>query len=348
MLLSSIRQRKHWIIFIIPLILATVLYSIYVISSGFREPENFSIPFLLQTILFFYIYLFSIDKAEQFAETSLKIKAIWGKRLVAFLIALGVSQILTLSLYAMLKQFYISYLGQNDVLNIYHLTSRALSTIFGFSLMYSIYISIKIYNESLEKELKLEQAKHAQLSLRYNQLSSKLDPHFLFNNLNTLHTLLPQNAQQAEKFIVSLSKILRYSLQQGKEELISLEQELKLLQEYIEITKSRFGDALQVRFEIKHDSNWLLFPMTLIHLMENAIKHNEVSEDKPLEVSISEQDKHLYFKNNRNPKIQNSSLGGSLSTLQELYQYKTNSKLKISKSKDDFIVSIPLIKPYKL
>jgi len=344
MLKSLFTQNKRWVIFIIPPILATVLYSIYVISSGFREPENFSIPFLLQSILFFYIYLYSIEKADQFSETTLSINNTWGKRVVGFIIAFLVSQVLTLSLYAMLKQYYISVLGQNDVLNIYHLSSRALSTIFGFSLMYSIFISIKVYSESFEKELKLEQARHAQTSLRYDQLSSKLDPHFLFNNLNTLHTLLPVGANEAEQFIVSLSKILRYSLQSGKEELVSLEYELELLEEYIGVIKKRFGEALNLSFEISENSQWRLFPMTLIHLMENAIKHNEVSEENPLCISISEKGDSLSFTNNLNPKIQSSSLGGSLATLKELYRLKTGSDLTVSNSGRDFRVMIPLIK----
>jgi LytS/YehU family sensor histidine kinase len=97
--------------------------------------------------------------------------------------------------------------------------------------MYSIDISFKIYNEALQKELKLEQARHAQTSMKYDQLSSKLDPHFLFNNLNTLHSLLPENAEKAEEFIVNLSKILRYSLRSGKEELVLIKDELEILRE---------------------------------------------------------------------------------------------------------------------
>lgn len=235
-------------------------------------------------------------------------------------------------------------MGQNDVLNIYHLTSRALSTVFGFLLMYSIYISIKIYHESLENELALEQARHAQTALRYDQLSSKLDPHFLFNNLNTLHTLLPEDARKAENFIVSLSKILRYSLQSGKEELVGLKDELEMLTEYIEVTKSRFGASLIIHFDISKESQWMIFPMTLIHLFENAIKHNEVTEEKPLQISVVEQGGFLYFKNNLNQKLQNPSSGGSLATLRELYRLKTEYDMKISKNEQEFTVSFPLHK----
>lgn len=327
-----------------PPVLATVLYSIYVISSGFKEPENFSALFLLQSILFFYIYLLSIERADRFVDISLSIKSTWLKRVVGFLIAFLISQILTLFLYALLKQYYISFLGQNDVLNIYHLTSRFLLTVFGFSLMYSIYISIKMFNKSLEKELKLEQIRHAQTSLRYDQLSSKLDPHFLFNSLNNLHTLLPEGAHKAEDFIVSLSKILRYSLQAGKEELVLLKDEFEMLKEYVKIIKSRFGESLTISHDISNDLEWMLFPMTLIHLMENAIKHNEVTEDKPLEIIIAEQGGGLSFKNNLNPKVQSPSLSGSLATLEELYRLKADSTMKVSVSEKEFVISFPLIK----
>lgn len=348
MVKPSFTKKKHWVIFVIPPVLATVLYSIYVISSGFREPENFSIPFLLQSILFFYIYLFSIEKADQFSEASLTINSTWGKRMAGFLIAFVISQILTLSLYALLKQYYISFMGQNDVLNIYHLTSRFLSTVFGFSLMYSIYMSIEVYNESLQKELRLEQARHAQTSLRYDQLSSKLDPHFLFNNLNTLHTLLPEDAHNAENFIVSLSKILRYSLQSGKEELVSLTDELALLREYIQITKSRFGESLKVSLDIPNEAEWMVFPMTLIHLMENALKHNEVTEEKPLQIAIIEKEGSLYVKNNCNPKMQDTSMGGSLATLEELYRLKTESAMEVSQNEQEFTVTFPLLSRSKV
>jgi len=307
----------------------------------------FSILFLLQSIFFFYVYLISSQKADHFADAYLKSKSTFIKRLVGFSIAFGISQIVTILLYALLKLYHIYYLGQNDVLNIYHLSSRFLTTVFGFSLMYSIYISIRAYGESLQKELKLEQTRHAQTSLRYDQLSSKLDPHFLFNNLNTLHSLLPDNAQKAESFVVNLSKILRYSLQTGKDELVLLKGELEMLTEYSEIIRSRFGDSLRISFDISDASEWMLYPMTLIHLMENAIKHNEVTEKKPLEIIISEAGSHLTFKNNLNPKIQSPSIGGSLATLRELYRLKTESEIEISESEEEFAITIPLIKKDK-
>jgi sensor histidine kinase YesM len=328
----------------LPLLLGTILYSIYVISSQFMEAERFSIPFLLMNISCFYVYLFASIKSDEIVARIGVIKPLWLKSVLPTALALIVSLLISLILYVLLKQFYISILSQNDTLNLYHLTVQSLSILVGFTLMHSIYYTFKTYRNNLENELKIEQINHAQTALKLEQLSSKLDPHFLFNNLNTLHSILPSTASDAQRFTINLSKILRYSLAVENDELVSVDKEMMYLNEYVSLLKVRFGDVITVHSTIELSNQYSIFPMTLLHLMENAIKHNVISEVQPLKISINFCDGYLDFTNNRYPAERHETIGGSLNTLKELYRLKIGSPIKTQMSELTFTVSIPLIK----
>ncbi len=181
---------------------------------------------------------------------------------------------------------------------------------------------------------------------KFESLKSQIDPHFLFNSLNVLTSLIGENPNQAEKFTTKLSKIYRYVLEQRNKDLIPLSEELKFARTYMELLEMRFEDAVQ--FEIPSTVNneeLKIVPLSLQLLLENAVKHNVVSSLKPLSIKIYEEDGHLIIENNINPKeaIGKSTKVG-LSNIADRYGLITRKKVVIENDNKTFKVRLPLLK----
>lgn len=337
-------KSKNLVFLAVPPILATLLNLIYVISSNFAEPSNFSIPFLIRSIIIFYFYLWATSKVyDRIEHKNSPAKLTLAQHILAFIVTFLVSLAVSLATYAALKQFYISVLDQNDRINIYHISLTSLSTLAGFILIYSVYISNRYYSRSLSLELKEEQLERERLEMKYELLSNKMNPHFLFNNLNTLHSLISEDSPVAEHFLVSLSKIMRYSFKTHDRDFVSLSEELEVLEDYAVIMKNRFDDAMQLSVKNEADDKAAVLPMSLMNLMENAVKHNEISTDKPLNIDVSIDKRNIIFTNNLNPKMVHDSSGSGLKHLKEIYTQKYHREVLIEKTNEEFRVTIPVI-----
>jgi two-component system LytT family sensor kinase len=143
-----------------------------------------------------------------------------------------------------------------------------------------------------------------------NGLKSQVNPHFLFNSLNTLSSLIQEDEDQAETFLNEMSKVYRYMLQNDQEQLVSLDTELKFMTSYLFLLKARYGDGLQVTMDIKEeDMEMLIPPLTLQVLVENAFTQNIVSKSSPLKISIiSEGNVAIVIRYNLQPKAISDSL----------------------------------------
>ena len=180
---------------------------------------------------------------------------------------------------------------------------------------------------------------------KFESLKSQIDPHFLFNSLNVLTSLIGENPHQAEKFTTKLSKVYRYVLEQRNKDLIPLTEEIKFANTYMELLGMRFEDA--VKFEIPStvsNETLKIVPLSLQLLLENAVKHNVVSSSKPLTIRIYEQDNYLIIENNINPKeaIGKSTKVG-LSNIVDRYGLITTKKVIIQNDNKTFKVSLPLL-----
>ena len=180
---------------------------------------------------------------------------------------------------------------------------------------------------------------------KFETLKSQLDPHFLFNSLNVLTSLIGENPKQAEKFTTKLSKVYRYVLEQRNKELIPLEEELRFAKTYMELLQMRFEDAVQFKIPSSTSNSELkIVPLSLQLLLENAVKHNVVSSAKPLEIDIYEEDGFLQIKNTINPKeaIGKSTKVG-LRNIADRYGLITNKRVEIKNNNKTFTVSLPLL-----
>ncbi len=180
---------------------------------------------------------------------------------------------------------------------------------------------------------------------KYETLKSQIDPHFLFNSLNVLTSLIEENPQQAEKFTTKLSKVYRYVLEQKEKTLVPLQEEIDFAEVYMELLKMRFEDSIQ--FEIPNsfsNADFKIAPLSLQILLENAVKHNAISADKPLKVKIVEQNGQLVVTNNFNKKnTLKKGTGIGLHNIIDRYALLTRKQLEILKTEDNFIVKLPLL-----
>lgn len=189
------------------------------------------------------------------------------------------------------------------------------------------------------KELELENSE-AQKKL----LIQQLQPHFLFNSLSVLKSLIKENANQAEDYTLKLSDFLRYSIESHKSELVSLAEELKFVNDYIELQKVRFDYSFTYEVNIP-DNVWSMkVPVFAIQtLVENAFKHNYFTQKRPLTIRIDYLNKKLTIWNNKvSIKVAEKTSTG-LSNLNKRYELITEKQIEINETESSFSVTLPLI-----
>jgi LytS/YehU family sensor histidine kinase len=211
------------------------------------------------------------------------------------------------------------------------------------------------WRESVKNEESLEREK---LALQYEALKNQVNPHFLFNSLNTLTGLIGKDAERAQLFVKQLSDIYRYILEQKDRELVPLETELNFVDNYISLMKIRFGKNLKVEKNIPSGKSYRIIPLSLQMLVENAIKHNIISREKPLNIIMELNKECLQVKNNlqRKSSILHEEVEAwekhGLANLKSRYAYLSKGQLMVNGSVDEpfadeleghFVVLIPLI-----
>ena len=194
-----------------------------------------------------------------------------------------------------------------------------------------------------EAAVQQEKLKREQLALQYETLKSQVNPHFLFNNLNALTSLISSNPDKAIDFVKKLSEVYRYVLDQKDHELVALETELKFLESFIYLQKIRFETNLEVKIDV-NSKNFKVIPLSVQMLVENAIKHNEVSDRNPLSIRIySAGDDYLYVENALHKKAGSEGNGTGIENIKERYEFFTDKKVIISEDGGKFIVGLPLL-----
>lgn len=210
----------------------------------------------------------------------------------------------------------------------------------------SIFVSIAFFRFWRSTIKEAEELKRESITAEFATLKNQINPHFLFNSLNTLTSLIEENPKTATDFVQKLSSVYRYILTQKDKELATLKEELQFVQSYIYLNQIRFGSNLQTHIHI--ESPYLeqkIVTLSLQMLIENCIKHNIVSKDKPLTVYIGVYNGKVFVRNNLQRKqIVTDSNGIGLNNIVHRYSLLTNESVEIMEDEKDFMVSLPLIK----
>lgn len=208
-----------------------------------------------------------------------------------------------------------------------------------------IFYSFFYYRYRQENKVKEQKIIAGTASAKFDALKNQLDPHFLFNSLNVLTSLIEEDPAQAQKFTTSLSKVYRYVLEQKNKDLVTVDEELEFARTYVRLLKMRFEDS--IIFHIPDQSSSpeaKIVPLSLQLLLENAVKHNVVTSNRPLIIKVFEQNGMLWVSNNLQEKqVVNKSSGVGLHNIQQRYQILTDKKVIINKTASEFSVQLPML-----
>ncbi len=266
-----------------------------------------------------------------------------NKRLLSFF-GLGLAGSLTLTVLVVMSfEVFVLHvpLSLDNPLKL-TLTYTSLITLLFHLLNAVVFYMHKYKTKQLEAEELLRMNTQAQLQ----SIKSQINPHFLFNNLNVLSSLVMKNSDEANDFIEAFSKVYHYILRNQDKELIELQKEVDFLQPYMYLLQKRFPAGVELKTEI--DERWkntYVVPVALQMLVENAIKHNVVSQARPLEIKIKANGTAvLEVTNNLQPKVNrepSSNIG--LNNINQRYELITGRKIEVEKNQHEFKVSLPLI-----
>ncbi|WP_353168963.1 2TM domain-containing protein [Flavobacterium sp.] len=219
-----------------------------------------------------------------------------------------------------------------------------------FSLLITIIVSIVFhliyfYKAYQENKLKEQKIIAGTASAQFESLKNQIDPHFLFNSLNVLSSLIEENSIAAQKFTTSLSKVYRYVLEQKDKELVSVTEELTFAKTYMNLLLMRFENSItfEIPENIENDETKVV-PLSLQLLLENCIKHNVVSENKPLHIKISIENDALVVSNNLQKKeVLSGRKGVGLENIVNRYRILTNRKVLVEVNENEFKISLPIL-----
>jgi sensor histidine kinase YesM len=211
----------------------------------------------------------------------------------------------------------------------------------------SIFI-IRLVFQKQSIQLENEKLKSESLQSQFESLKNQMSPHFLFNSLTALKSLIEDSPKLAEQYINHLSQVLRYTLQSHKKQIVTLKEELDFTESYLFLLKMRYDTNFRIETDIqKKYYNHGLPPLTIQTLVENAVKHNEISQEFPLLISIQTNDPgFLTVKNKIQEKLTpENGTGIGLTNLIKLFQILGEKKIQIINNGTEFIVEVPLIEP---
>ena len=334
---------------VIGLIISIVLMGIELV---FRYMGGNSIGFnkkLLIVFGYYCLYSIPISLVNSYFFDYLNTSVAWTKKLKNYRLLIGVVgsvviTIFTVFLVRMVQEILIegetyTVFIQTESIEFYF---RALLITVVFSIFFH---AIYFYKELQKKKVTEQKIIAGTASAQFDALKNQLDPHFLFNSLNVLSSLIDENPRQAQKFTSGLSKVYRYVLEQKNKELVTVDEELKFAKTYMSLLKMRFEDSIVFEApETASNPESKVVPLSLQLLLENAVKHNMVTPSKPLHIKIYEDRGNLIIENNLQEKqiVKKSSAVG-LNNIRQRYDLLTQRQVYINKTTSDFQVAIPML-----
>lgn len=328
-----------------------IAFILFVVELIFRYSSNIEVEYNLQLLkVFGYYIMYSapLTFVNSFFFDYLNDKVVWN-HYKKYRLAIGFlgSVIITLVTVFLVRLFhrvvldgvtYNEFLA-TETLDFYY--TSLIITIVASLFFHAFYF----YQELQKNKIKEQKVIAGTASAKFDALKNQLDPHFLFNSLNVLTSLIDENPESAQKFTTALSKVYRYVLEQKNKDLVTVDEELEFAKTYMSLLKMRFEDS--IIFEIPEQASnpeSKVVPLSLQLLLENAVKHNMVTSSKPLHIKIYETNNLLVVENNLQPKqIVKKSSGVGLDNIKQRYDLLTDRKVNINQQADSFAVAIPML-----
>jgi len=313
--------------------------------AGNKIFVNFNI--YLRSIFYGFCVGWTIWKGNQLLGWFVDKKYPWDvKPVFSLLIHLGSSIIYTIIDIVIVNYLIYKYVFNTNILDDWNRFLGYALVQFVIALLVTTIFYVKHYFDSWrELVIKEEEFKRETLTLRYETLKSYVNPHFLFNSLSILSSLVEKDVVKSQEFIKQLSDIYRYVIDQKDKELVALDTEIKFIHSFINLHKIRHGENLRVDLNIENKTGFIV-PLSMQILLENAFKHNIISEEEPLVVSIWRESDYLIVQNKLQVrKTISESNGIGLETINKSYQFFTKQPLVVLKENGFFTVKIPVLYP---
>ncbi len=262
-----------------------------------------------------------------------------------------IKQTLAIVLFTIVVCFGLTFLGQYADRYELKFVNMSFSQTFIASfvsaiLVSSIYEAAYFFFRWKESLAEAEVLKKERVSSQLEALRNQVNPHFLFNSLNTLASIIPEDPKKSVEFVQKMSAVYRKLLDMNEKQVVTLGEELRTLEEYLFLVKTRFPENLYVQFEIEESAKSMyVVPMSLQNLVENAIKHNVVSKKKPLIISIRSNADEVIVENEVQKKnTEERSTKTGLSNIDKRNRLTFGRRLWVEETEDRFIVRLPLEK----
>jgi hypothetical protein len=329
---------------VVGLVLATIFIGLKALSGGdvafdakmMREVGYYIFYSIVLTFLnsFYYDYVNHKVTWKRYAKYRLAISAIGGI-LVTMMGILWIRMVLGLGFEGKDWESFIA--GEEPAFYVVALLITMVVSVF--------FHAVYFYKNWQEKRVKEQKIIAGTASARFDALKNQLDPHFLFNSLNVLTSLIEEDPDQAQRFTTSLSKVYRYVLEQKNKDLVTVDEELNFARTYVRLLKMRFEDSIVFQIPEKCTiPDAKIVPLSLQLLLENAVKHNVVTSSKPLHIKVFEQNGMLVVSNNLQEKqVVKKSSGVGLQNIKQRYNMLTDREVTITKNTLGFSVALPML-----
>ena len=340
---DRIRWNNKWAI-IIGAPIVSLLIPFVFFGIRFNKAPQFTFPIFVTTLIITMsiwwgnraIMVWALTRYAGFAQLKKRL-------LIQSILMLIYTPVISLLIGYLLKDYCsMKQLGiTEEEIIISSLNSSFFATV-AITAIYEVVYFIQQLKESLTRS---EELKREGLRAELNALKTQVNPHFLFNNLNTLCSIIPEDPEKAVTFVEQLSKVYRYILEVRDEKTIPLQEEIQILKAYTFLLNTRFGNNFQLNMDIpEKEMHTRIVPFSLQLLVENALKHNIVSREHPLHITLTTEDGQLIVRNNIQKKQQvEKSTGIGLMNIRNRYKLLTEKLVTVTETPQDFIVAIPLI-----
>jgi sensor histidine kinase YesM len=207
-----------------------------------------------------------------------------------------------------------------------------------------IFVAVAFFQNWKNSLLEAERFQAEMLMYKYEALQNQINPHFLFNSFNVLSDLVYEDQKRAVHFIRQLSQLFRYVLDSRDKELVPVKEELEFMEAYSYLLQTRFENKLIIRNDFREKRYEMIVPMTLQVLIENCIKHNEISAKQPLKIEISRKGEYIRVANGLQLKAAGvDSKKTGLANIRQQFKYFTTRDIIVEQTADSFMVDVPLI-----
>lgn len=301
------------------------------------DPQVIEVSRYLRAILYFNL----LSESQVLADYVLE-KIFPVPRNIKFRI---LTQTILSFLFVLLFSFVVTYIENRRNVVPKIIIFLGLSSGFVFiTLLSTSLMLIRITQKWIYSQKQLDVLKQQKLQMDYKSLQDQLNPHFLFNNLSVLKSLIVYDKDTAIKFTENFTDVYRYVLQSRNKKLISFKEELQFIEAYVGLHKERLSDGLNIKFSIdKEAQSSKLPPLTLQLLVENAIKHNITSKSSPLNICIEANKEYVEVRNNLQLKEASYSTKTGLQNLMKRYVLLTHKEVWVYNSATEFTVRVPFL-----